>query len=183
MDLDSLQIKGKKVMLGTQPTSLTNGLLWFETDAIYSQPWEWETANSRWLSNPVLVPFSSEIVSNTFTWVFSIPFYNVSNPKIRALNASIFIANTGAAHNTTNQYQFRLDYLLGSGAYTTLYNFINNTGDNPSALGANGFRRINENINLDFPGNAWNIRFVATRIGTPPAIQMSGNVTIRYARP
>ncbi len=167
----------------TQPSSPSNGDLWWEPGARYPQPWEWDSASSNWMSQPVSHTFDWMAVTATNTYPKPVEFYTVTTDKIKLIFINAFIQTTGTAQSGTNFYGFQTQYLLGTGVYTLLYNWPENTGTVPSAMGANASRRINLTPNLYLPGNAWNIAFKPISFGTPGTINVTLTYWMKFPRP
>jgi hypothetical protein len=172
----------------TQPSGPVNGDLWIEPGSRYPGPWEWEDSSSRWYSPPVdiLFPIEANVIATTRRRSAT-EFYNSqygTGAATKLCFVNIFIAGGAAAHSATNYFSFNIEYLLGSGVVTNLITTTDNTGTSPSALGANGLRRINQVTSSYFPGNAWTIGYRALLNGTGVSIaELSVKITVKYPRP
>lgn len=186
-----LNIGGKRETHDTvAPTNPQNGDCWWEPGARYPQPWEWDSSNSQWMSQLIplqfgTVKFIPPMSGNNFN-VFPQPiwFYNVAANRVKVVSGNIFLQTFATAHTQgVNFLNFTVRYVLGTGVLTPLYTFPEDTGNNSTAMTANGFRRINANIDLYLPGNAWNIAFVYSVYGSPGECHMTPIFWIRMARP
>src|SRR4028119_1575873 len=166
------------------PSNPSNGDLWWEPGARYAQPWEWDSSNSQWMSQ--LIPFNYGSLRYTGTRFVpaAVWFYNTTANRIKVVSANLFVQTFATAQTQgVNFYNFTLRYLLGTGSYTTLYTFPEDTGNNSTAMAANSYRRINANIDLYLPGNAWNLAFVPVAYAAAGEIEVSAIVYLRIARP
>lgn len=171
------------------PSSPVDNEIWFESpigSAPYPQPWQYNAANSIWLSAPFLLDFGSTTFTATNYVEKSIPFYGVTGLKTYVRQIVGIISNQAAtAHTSSNYYSFAVRYTTGAAVplpETNLYTLTTDTGINPSALAASASRRVLENPNSFVPGNAWSLRFNATKTGTPSNIYCHFGIWLQFAR-
>lgn len=185
-----IKLGGTTITYSTSaPTSPANGDLWYEPGSRYAAPWEWESSSGLWLSQPVDVLFGREAnVSGVTIRRSATEFYNSqygSGNATKLVFVNMFMQAGATAHDASNYFTFRIQYLLGTGANTDLLAIDENTGTNPSALGANGLRRINVVTNTYFPGNAWTVGYRIDKVGSTGVTlgEFSMKITLRYPRP
>lgn len=200
MRLDRLISTAKNYILGgdnglkvthdtVAPSSPNNGDLWWEPGGKYPQPWEFDSNNGQWMSQVFAMQFPTikhgfVTGSNGNVWPQPTWFYNVAGNRIKVISGSIFVQTFATAQTqSVNFINFTIRYLLGTGAYTPLYTFPEDTGNNSPAMTANGFRRINADINLYIPGNAWNLAFIYAPYGSPGEVHMTPQLWVRFPRP
>lgn len=167
----------------TMPSSPSDGDLWWEPGAKYPQPWEWESANSLWLAQLTKIGWNNQSLTGTLNFPMPVEFYNNAIPKIKLTFINAYVTNGASAHDATNYYSFQTRYMTGSGTYTTLLTWTENTGITPGPLGISGLRRINQIPNLYIPGNAWNITFSCTKNGTAGNCSVAVDQWVRSSRP
>lgn len=185
-----LRVGGVRITHDTvAPSSPANGDIWWEPNAKYPQPWEFDTANGCWMSQTFPMQFGTLKTpvpsgSQPNVWPQPVWFYNVTANRVKVISGSIFVQTFATAQvQGTNFINFSVRYLLGTGTLTPLYVFAEDTGNNSTAMTANGFRRINADINLYLPGNAWNITFVYAVYGSPGEVHMTPTIWVRFPRP
>lgn len=183
---------GQRVTYDTvAPTSPQNGDLWWEPGARYPQPWEFDSSNSQWMSQIFPMNFGTQKYIHGTTNLqndFNVApqpiwFYNVTANRVKVVSGNIFVKAFTAQTQGTNFINFTARYLTGTGSYTALYTFPEDTGNNSTALAAGGVRRINNNVDLYMPGNAWNLAFIYAVYGNPGEVHMTPVFWIRMARP
>jgi hypothetical protein len=177
----------KNTYSSTAPTSPSNGDLWYEPGSRYGAPWEWESSSSRWYSQPVDIQYPAELnLTATTRRRGATEFYNSqygTGQATKLLFVNIVAVAGAVAHNATNYFTFDIEH-FSSGVFNTLVTTTDNTGTTPSALGANGSRRINQTTSLYFPGNAWTIGYRAVLNGSGVSLaELSVKITVRYPRP
>ena len=180
-----LQVNNNNVFYGAGlPSSPSNGDVWFEPDALYPQPWTYDSAESEWMSSPFFLDWGAAFFGDSGSIEKALPFYGIAENKIKLRQVIGFIRNTSAtAHTGSNYLSFKIDSLFGTGLYTDQYIIPVDTGTNPSALGGNGVRRVLQNPNVWILGTAWTLRLVITETGTiTGTCQINFGAYLQYAR-
>lgn len=167
----------------TEPTLKNNGDLWFEPGAYFPQPWTWDSSVNFWLSNPILEDFGSVAVTGSSGILRPTLNYGVNTGRLKILRAVIALTETsGLTHSTLNYYTFNVSYYNASNALTTLYT-LNTRSDTATALQANGYKTIQEDVNLFIPGDAKNMRIGYVKTGASTAnMNLTAYYLMRYTR-
>lgn len=170
----------------TEPASPANGDLWYEPGSRYPAPWEWESSSNLWLAQPQDISTEYEqVVNSTQRWTYPTEFYNSkygSGPAAKLVFVNVLARAANSAHTATDYFTFNVEYLLGTGSYSTAYTTTTNT----IGLNASTARRINETMSIYIPGNAWTIGIITYKVGSNANVLLnpfSAKFTIRYPRP
>lgn len=173
----------------TAPTSPGDGDMWYENPLgtfPYPQPWIWNSSNSLWLSSPFFLDFGLNTFSFSGNVEKAVPFYGVTANKILVRQVVGIVTNTTTvAHDASNYWNFAVRYTTGTATPlpgTNAYTLQVDTGINPSPLGGQASRRFLENPNVWIPGNAWSLRLVATKTGSPSNISAHFGYWVQYGR-
>lgn len=162
-----------------EPVSPDNGDFWWEPGSKYPAPWEWESANSIWLSQPVPVFWNQITSTASSNYPMPVEFYGVTNNKIKFTHLDLFVSVT-TDNDAANHWGFRTYRMLGTGIYTTLLTWDFTT----IGMLANTSKTVTQVVNLYMPGNSWNIAYSPYRpIGAAGNITTSITHWLRFSRP
>jgi hypothetical protein len=163
-----LETKLTAIVSNTEPLEKTDGMVWFEPNAIYPQPWTWNATQNLWMTPPMLLDFGNwsatpNIQTTTAHNIAmaraekAIPFYGVATSRIQVLQAfGIIRAGAAIAANQEPYIVPRLSWLSGTGAYNNLTDFQEEIRGMSAQVNR---RMLNNFANLWIPGNAWSFAF------------------------
>lgn len=178
-------IGGKRTWEGsTVPASPQDGDDWIESAGQFAQPWTYNNTIGIWVSAYYPVNFGNitniSTTNNTFaaTW-----FYNAAGVnRIFVGRLQALLVHTGGVHNTTNFFNFKLNYFRGDGVTITLWD-VPETSNGLIAGSPNNRKRVTNDVNLWMPGNTWTMEISAILNGTGVGLSHNFIAYCRNARP